>query len=331
MPFRLDTLAALRHIGPHPALQVAPHVGQITDNDTHLAGGPVATGYPLTYHGGPTLPTARLALCFVGSFWGDRPALIRCAGDFLTLGALAPLSQCVSPQAPQGCTGGELAGVFDLPALPAGTYSDDELVQFLQEQIAAGKCPAADGQLIHSLILPAGVVANLGGQTSCGGSNLGFCGYHSSRPNGLLYTIQPNCQCQGCSLVSADDSARAVLFHEVVETVSDPFGTGYFNDQTGMENADEGAWHKTDGTSGLQPWGPYLLQPFADLDGNLVIGPYNKPQPQPQPSPADQFYAWWGPAGDWTAQHKSADELAVMIQEGQLWLPYLSGQQGAKP
>ena len=328
MSFRLDTLAALRRIGPHPALQVAPHVGQITDDDTHLAGGPVATGYPLSYHSGPTLPSANVALCFAGPYWGDRQKLIACTTDFLTLGALQPLAYAVSPQAPAGCTGGKLVGAFDLPAIPSGTYTDAELQTYLHEQIAAGNAPAADGSTIHCLMLPSGVISTLDGHTSCGGTNIGYCGYHSA-VGSLIYTIQPDCRCAGCSMVSADDSARAVLFHEIVETVSDPFGSGYFNDQTGMENADEGAWHKIDGTPGLQPWGPYLLQPFADLAGNLVIGPYTPPQQQP--SPVDEFYAWWGPAGDWTAAHKSLDELKLMLSEGQLWLPYLEAQQGTKP
>lgn len=291
-----ERLAGLRAIGPFSALQVAPtfteedQVDLLTIRAAVTPGGAVQ---PLAYHGGPTLTAPKLVAIYAGNFYADKAQNDRFLHEVMTGGYLTALSG-------QGSGNGQFLGSYNV-ALP-GAHVDDAECQAL---IAAAidhiqGIPQPDGQTIYMLILPDGVSVGDGtpGNSSC----TAFCGYHSSTDR-FLYTIQPATTCPGCTQGDSFAALTMVEAHEIAESCSDPHGSGWFNDQTGMENADECAWVPIQ-------WGPWTVQGYAAAVGQggawiNAVGPYAPvatPQPPPTfvPNPAiDAWMVWQAKAAAW--------------------------------
>ncbi len=120
--------------------------------------------------------------------------------------------------------------------------------------------------------------------------------------------------------------------HEVAESVTDPTGQTWYEDGTGMENADIVAWLPL-------PYGPWTAQGYWTNEHGNTVGAYQVPvQPPPpvwQPDPAlVTFYEDWETAAAWCgaqyARAKSPDDAAraaayarSVIAACDLWLPYL--------
>jgi hypothetical protein len=103
------------------------------------------------------------------------------------------------------------------------------------------------GRDIYFLLLPYGLGSCLGsgpGDCALGGAAAGsFCGYHSSTST-VLYAVipfnavPPHCQSDNPRPNHSDaDPTLSTLAHELAETVTDPFGNGWF-DPSGEEIAD---------------------------------------------------------------------------------------------
>ncbi len=261
---------AARKIGPFDGMQITPLV-----DDSDLVSTPVdfrAGAHTMQFHNGLTIAHPKLVVVRVGpTWWGDWAKFVTFCTELMTRGYLSQLTYA-------GCSGGAFVGSYEGPALAPGTYSDAQLQQYLQSIITANMVPGPDGSTIYSLMLPDGVVSQLGGSSSCSA----YCGYHSSMMVAgvlVLYTIQPASDCQGCNQGDPFVGATMVEGHEVAETISDPTGQGWYEDSTGMENADIVAWIQ-------KTYGPWVVQGYADPAGNNVLGAYvAAPPPVPQPPP----------------------------------------------
>jgi hypothetical protein len=323
-----EQLSCLRNVGPFPSLQVAPS-RPTGDELNELLSNPVDPAAPigaLTYHGGPTLAQPKLVALYAGSFYGDRAKNDQFLKEIMEYGYLAKLTG-------QGFGSGRFLGSFTIPA-PAAHVTDTDCQALIAAALAAdGAIPRPDPETIYMLILPDGV--SVGDGTPANSSCTGFCGYHSATAE-FLYTIQPATTCNTCNQGDAEVGLQMVEAHEVAETCSDPHGSGWYSDQTGMENADECAWVQ-------RPFGPWTVQGYAaqDASGAWVnaVGDYTvpaqpqpEPQPQPQPTPErdgppplvpDGFDATL-PIDTWLAAHApalfttlaaalSADKAAVLL------------------
>lgn len=274
-----ERLAGLRGFGPFPAIQVAP---SRTDEDTIdllsnpanvVPGGPVGA---LSYHGGATLQHPKLVALYAGAPYVDRAKNDQFLREVMTFGYLSALSG-------QGSGNGVFLGSFDVPHPATAWVTDGDCQTIISSAIAANSAlPRPDGETIYMLILPDGVSVGDGmaGNSSC----TAFCGYHSSNAE-LLYTVQPATTCATCNQGDPFVALTMVEAHEIAESCSDPHGTGWYNDATGMENADECAWVQV-------PYGPWIVQGYAaqDAAGTWIntVGAYSPvadPQPQPQPGP----------------------------------------------
>jgi len=257
-------------------------------------------GYPVTDHGGSILKAPKLALVYLGAWWGDTAKLEQFAGDLMTAGYLTPLSI-------YGVTGPfTYLGAFQGPAVPAGTVTDAFLQGTLSNLVANKTVPAPDADTLYALILPSGVTVSEGGSDSCAA----FCGYHdaiqatgngqpatgdgggplpdASSPLPVYYSVQPASDCSGCNMGDPFAAFTMLLSHEVAEAASDAVpGQGWYNDQTGMEVSDEWAWIP-------ETYGPWTVQGYQVNGTGNDFGPYTpqtnpnanpNPQPQPQPQP----------------------------------------------
>ncbi len=270
-------------------IDLAPGVWQHTPiRDEHLAvmtaehdrmaseGADPATpklGYPLADHGGSTIASPKLFIIYLGPWWGNKAKLEGFANDLMAAGYLAPL-------AVYGSGVGTFMGSFQTDPV-SGTVTDGQLQTILSNTITAKEVPAPDGHTLYALLLPQGVSVTQGGSASCSS----FCGYHGALPDGkTFYAVQPATDCQGCNEGDAFIGFTAVLAHEVAEACTDAVpGKGWFNDTTGMENADEWAWV-------FGPYGPWTVQGYQlnGVGNSLGVIRYQQPVPVPQPKPKPQ-------------------------------------------
>jgi hypothetical protein len=227
-------------------------------------------GYPLTNHGGSTITTPKLALVYLGPWWSDTAKIEAFAGDLMTAGYLAPLG-------PYGSGQGRFLGSFKGPTA-TGTVTDAQLQSALTGLIAAHTVPPPDANTLYALLLPEGVSSTQGGSASCSA----YCGYHDSftyAGSRVYYSVQPASDCQGCNAGDAFAAFCAVLAHEVAEACTDAIpGNGWYNEQTGMENADEWAWV-------FGAYGPWTVQGYQlnGIGNSLNVIKYQQQQPQPPP------------------------------------------------
>jgi PKD repeat protein len=143
--------------------------------------------------------------------------------------------------------------------------TDGQLQTEISSLIAADGLPSdgptAGGQLpggapIYFVVLPSDVDVCFGdGSGTCASND--FCAYHSSYadgPNNVLYATIPTvalgspqnakgCQWDGNSAVQEPNATIAdvglkYISHEDNETITDPLGTGWWNNYTGNENGD---------------------------------------------------------------------------------------------
>jgi PKD repeat protein len=151
--------------------------------------------------------------------------------------------------------------------------TDAQLQTEISSLIAADGLPSdgstSAGELpgnapIYFVVLPSDVDLCFGdGSGTCASND--FCAYHSAYVDGasnVLYAAIPavalsspqdakGCQWDGNSLVqepnaSIADVALKYISHEDNETITDPLGTGWWNDYTGNENGDDCNDYQTD-------------------------------------------------------------------------------------
>jgi hypothetical protein len=265
-----------RAIGPRSVWQITPP----SDYRDRMAqdGAPQTPpgGYPLTDHGGSTIPTPKLVLVTLGSWWGDLTKLQAFAQDLMTAGYLQPLADYK-----YGSGQGSFLGLTEGPLAGGTTVTDAQLQDVLARMIDGQTVPAPDANTLYALLLPEGVTVDSGGSASCSA----FCGYHDAFTHAsatVYYTVQTATDCQGCNEGDPFAAFCAVLAHEVAEACTDAVpGQGWYNDQTGMENADEWAWQ-------FFAYGPWTVQGYQvnGVGNSQAVIKYAQPsQPNPNPNP----------------------------------------------
>ena len=107
---------------------------------------------------------------------------------------------------------------------------------YLKGLIAAAKVPAPDDDTMYMLYFPSGIDPTDGTGPSCI-SNGDYCAYHSSylATNGqnVRYGVMPDMDAGGCNMGCGPpgfNSFTDVSSHELIEAVTDPDGTGWYDD-----------------------------------------------------------------------------------------------------
>lgn len=188
-----------------------------------------------------------------------------------------PVNGCTEPPAPTG---------------PGWTtcLSDAQLQQELGKVITAQHLPTGHDD-IYFLVTPNGFGScSEAGPTDCslGGSEGGYCGYHSVSGTGVLYVVIPYNAVPGhCQSTnprpnnSTADPALSTISHEQAETVTDPDGDAWVN-VDGSEIADLclTSYGPALGGSGSSEWnekiagGHYWLQElYSRITGGCVPRP----------------------------------------------------------
>jgi hypothetical protein len=103
-----------------------------------------------------------------------------------------------------------------------------------------------DASTVYEVVLPSTSHSSNGTSTSCGGSSLAYCSYHSwigSGSTATKYSIQPYPSCAGCKVSGWSDVQNQEHFveHETANAVTDPVGNGCL-DSSGNEIADKCSW-----------------------------------------------------------------------------------------
>jgi hypothetical protein len=197
----------------------------------------------LTYRNGPLLTSVQVFTIFWGD-WTSAPQsdLLPKINDFFDFILSSQLiDQLGEYSVPNQTIGhGSLIGTVSLATPdPGSTVDDSAIQQFLQQQIAAGKLPAADANTLYFVFLPPGVTVTQGGSASC----QVFCGYHDAINNSNFYAVMPYPGCAGCLGGIADfDALTSTTSHELCEAITDPIpGQGWYDDNNG-EIGDICAW-----------------------------------------------------------------------------------------
>lgn len=168
--------------------------------------------------------------------------------------------------------------------------TDAQLQDEITRVVAANALPVTRRD-IYFLLTPRGFGdCSDGTSTSCalGGSDSGYCGYHSSTPGGILYAVIPyNAvpgHCQSANPrpnASPADPAISTVSHEQAEVVTDPLGDGWIDSQ-GSEIADVciTAYGSALGGSGAGRWDEaigghhyWLQELFSRLEGGCRARP----------------------------------------------------------
>lgn len=262
-----------KSIGPFPGVvQIAASVDmhELLTDPVRNAGAPAA----LRYHGGKVINNgqAKVFNIYMGPVTFDT-------GDFDAFTkAIVEDGFYMSPDG-LDTTPGAFQGSITLPQYPFGTTVDDSAIQPWLLNFLASKGIHSDAYTLFNLIFPAGTTVTMQGSASCSA----FCGYHTkTAQGGIYYAVLCDSSCTGChGSFAAHDALMMVNSHEYGEWRSDPDGTGWYNDQTGMENGDECAWQ-------LVRWGPgsrWAVQPLAVNGKGCYVGAYQLPGPPPPPPP----------------------------------------------
>lgn len=204
----------------------------------------------LNYHNGPVLVSAKAVLIFWGpSFSNPR------SPDFAYAQALMAFRNQLGTSHPYGIitqyyqiVGGvtqfiELANLgagtpdwFD-SSLPPTAVTDAKVQSEVRKYLASH---TFDTDTIYQVFIPSTSYSTNGGESSCGGPNLAYCAYHSSflsNTDDVVYSIQPYPSCSGCQrpAFTPVENQEHFVCHETRETVTDPLGTGWWQNTTGEE------------------------------------------------------------------------------------------------
>jgi hypothetical protein len=211
----------------------------------------------ITYHGGPTITSAKVVMIFWGPSFATGGAdhtyattLQAFRNQLGTTGEYNTITQYSGIQLAN--LGSGSADWFDSSTPPTNVTDSQvqaEVGRYLQTH-------TFNSSTIYSVFIPRTSYSSSGSSTSCGGPGLAYCAYHSwtgSSSSARKYSIEPWPGCSGCKVSGWSDAQNAEHFfvHEVREAVTDPNGSAWF-DNVGNEADDKCAWSPTPfiGTNG---------------------------------------------------------------------------------
>jgi hypothetical protein len=205
----------------------------------------------VSYHNGPVIRSAKVVPIFWGpsDTWGTAAipsALAQHIINFFAQFGTNPEFNVITQYS-------DMTGSIQLSSLTATYVVDNSTpptsVTDAVVQGEVGKVVAqlgSDASTIYEVFLPPSSYATYGKWTSCGGSNLQFCAYHSNFPSAgvdVKYASMPYPSCSGCQWPGWAVAQNFDHFasHETREAVTDPDGTAWF-DRQGNEADDKCAW-----------------------------------------------------------------------------------------
>jgi hypothetical protein len=202
----------------------------------------------LTYHGGPTITSAKVVFIFWGPSFSNpgspdfsyAQTLISFRNQYGTTPEYQVITQYSGILLSNLGTG--TADWFDTSTPPANvtdTSAQGEVNLYLASH-------TFNASTIYEVVLPSTSYSSNGTSTSCGGPGLAYCAYHSwigSGANATKYSVQPYPSCSGCQETgwSAVQNQEHFVTHETREAVTDSTGLGW-TDSSGREADDECAW-----------------------------------------------------------------------------------------
>ena len=115
---------------------------------------------------------------------------------------------------------------------------------YLKGLIAANKVPPPDDDTMYMLYFPSGIDPTDGSGPSCI-ANGNYCAYHNSYQatggQNVRYGVMPDMDAGGCSMgcgPAGFQSFTDVSSHELIEAVTDPDGTGWYDDGAAANSQD---------------------------------------------------------------------------------------------
>ncbi|HEX4961199.1 MAG TPA: hypothetical protein VF173_10210 [Thermoanaerobaculia bacterium] len=216
-------------------------------------GTPVRQSIPLkaallTYHGGPTITSAKVVLIFWGPTFSNpgsadfsyAQTLISFRNQYGTTPEYQTITEYSGIQLSN--LGSGTVDWFDTSAPPANV-TDTAVRGEVNLYLASH---TFDANTIYEVVLPSTSYSSNGTSTSCGGPALAYCAYHSwigSGTSATKYSVQPYPSCTGCQVAgwTAVQNQEHFITHETREAVTDPTGLGW-TDANNFEADDECAW-----------------------------------------------------------------------------------------
>lgn len=171
-----------------------------------------------------------------------------------------------------------------------GFVSDQEIQDYLTQQIFNGSLPIPTGNTLFALHFPYSVTV-FAPDGSASGS--GYCAYHSNFFLDLNSTVvsvaymvlpEPDKARYGCHLSARPlfESYTAIASHEIIESITDPDGDAWYDDMTGEEIGDICAWQVASAI--LSDGQSYLLQKEWSNAQKSCINPLVSAQPSVAPT-----------------------------------------------
>ncbi|MEP7012702.1 MAG: hypothetical protein ABJC13_20460 [Acidobacteriota bacterium] len=201
----------------------------------------------ISYHGGPTITTAKVVYIFWGSAFcvgGVSRSYATTLQAYRNQLGTTPEYNVITQYS--GITLANLGtgtpDLFDCTN-PATNVTDSAVRTKVNAYISAFGFNAST---IYEVVIPSTSYSSNGASTSCGGPGLAYCAYHSwigSGASAKKYSIEPYPSCSGCQVAGWSDvqDAEHFMCHETREAVTDPTGLGWY-DSSGEEADDKCAW-----------------------------------------------------------------------------------------
>ncbi|HZF08256.1 MAG TPA: hypothetical protein VFE33_05635 [Thermoanaerobaculia bacterium] len=211
----------------------------------------------ISYHGGPVLTSAKVVFIFWGPSFANASSpdhtyattLQSFRNQFGTNGEYNTITQYSGIQLAN--LGSGTADMFDT-ATPPTNVTDSAVRGEVNKYLTTH---TFNNSTIYEVVIPSASHSSQGGGTSCGGSPLQYCAYHShftTSGHDAKYSIEPYPSCSGCKVSGWSDVQNQEHFvtHETREAVTDPDLNAWWNSSTGAEADDQCAWSPTPFLSG---------------------------------------------------------------------------------
>jgi hypothetical protein len=229
---------------PHtyPDLNPYPRHAQTQERFVHEQAHRGGGASNLTYHGGPTIKTARVVAIFWGPSWNSSDPISTSLSKYIAAyggsGEYHVITQYSGIQS-TSLAADSPAVVYDSTTPPVNVTDAD-----VQNEVSS-LFPSADPSAIYEVFLPKGSYSSDGSATSCGGPALQYCAYHGNF-GAVKYAAMPYPSCAGCQSTGFTDTQNFEHFisHETREAVTDEDGDAWY-DSRGYEADDKCAWSPT--------------------------------------------------------------------------------------
>jgi hypothetical protein len=214
----------------------------------------------LSYHGGPTITSAKVVFIFWGPSFNNAASadyqyartLQAYRNQFGTTPEYNVITQYSGIQLTN--LGSGTADLFDT-STPPTNVTDSTVRSKVQSYTSSHG--GNNTSTIYEVVIPSTSYSSSGTSTSCGGPHLAYCAYHGwigSGSSATKYSIEPYPSCSGCKVSgwSAVQNQEHFVCHETREAVTDATGTGWYDNSNGYEADDKCAWSPTPfiGTNG---------------------------------------------------------------------------------